>query len=118
LGIQPTKVDVDLWMREKDNHYEYVAISVDDVLVWSKQPMSVMNKIKRTFQLRDVKFPDYYLGADVNVVDEADLKEEGCVLGLSAKTYIDNNLGKLAKLFGTDQFHKAKTPMREDYHPG
>jgi hypothetical protein len=41
LGFKKTKHDPDLWMVDKSSHYEYLAIYVDDILIWSKDPMAV-----------------------------------------------------------------------------
>ena len=39
LGFKKTKYDPDLWMVEKSSHYEYLATYVDNILIWSKDPM-------------------------------------------------------------------------------
>jgi hypothetical protein len=48
FGFKKTKHDPDLWMVEKTSHYEYLATYVDDILIWSKDPMSVLDHL-RTF---------------------------------------------------------------------
>ena len=48
MGFVPSKADYDLWMRKKDDHYEYIATWVDDLLVFSKKPMKVIVTIKET----------------------------------------------------------------------
>ena len=117
LGFKPTKVDSDLWMRRKGDHYEYLAIYVDDLLAWGKEPLKIIEEVQKSFKLQGIGFPDYYLGADVNPINEPHLKKEGFALGLSAKTYIRNALNKLEPMFGGGPFHKAKSPMIESYHP-
>ena len=118
LGFRPTKVDADLWMRKKKGGtYEYIAMYVDDLLAWGKNPMEIIKEVQDTFKLRDIGFPDYYLGADVNKVEEAHLKNDGFTMGISAKTYIKNSMDKLSKLFDGGPFHKAKSPMIDTYHP-
>ena len=44
-----------------DDHYEYVARYVDDVIVFSKDPMSIMEKLKKTYVMKVVGKPQYYL---------------------------------------------------------
>jgi hypothetical protein len=117
LGFIPTKVDADLWMRKQGNHYEYLAIYVDDLLAWGKKPLDIIEEVKKSFKLQGIGFPDYYLGADVNPINEPHLKKEGFALGLSAKTYIRNALNKLEPMFGGGPLHKYKSPMLENYHP-
>ena len=92
-------------------------IYVDDLLAWGKRPLEIIKEVEASFKLQGIGFPDYYLGADVNPVEEKHLVENGYALGLSAKTYIKNALHKLEKLFDDGPFKKATTPMVETYHP-
>ena len=63
LGLSPSKTDPDLYIREVDNdHYEYLATYVDDILVFSKHPMRIINELKKTYMLKGVGEPQYYLG--------------------------------------------------------
>ena len=48
LGFRPSRVDSDLWIKKKGNHYEFIATYVDDVLIWSKDPMSIMKELPVT----------------------------------------------------------------------
>ena len=45
LGYKASKADFDLWYKKVDDHYEYIARYVDDVIVFSKDPMSIMEKL-------------------------------------------------------------------------
>ena len=60
--------------------------------------------------------PEYYLGGDVEFLDEHWTKEN-IAIGFSSKTYISNLVPKSEALFGR-QFKTSKTPMASDYHPG
>jgi Reverse transcriptase (RNA-dependent DNA polymerase) len=40
LGFKKSKHNPDFWMIDKTSHYEYVATYVNDILIWSKDPMS------------------------------------------------------------------------------
>jgi hypothetical protein len=87
------------------SHYEYLATYVDDILNWSKDPMAVIKSLEKTYMLKSVGIPEYYLGGNI-----------GLVLALSAKTYIQNVIPKFECLFGND-FKPIKTLMSEGYHP-
>ena len=52
-------------MKPKSDHYEYIARYVDDVIVFSKDPMLVIQELKRTYIMKGVGKPQYYLGGDV-----------------------------------------------------
>jgi hypothetical protein len=108
LGFKKTKHDPDLWMMEKSSHYEYLATYVDDILIWSKDPMEVIKSLEKTYMLKSVGIPEYYLGRNVEFLGEA-WKNQGLGLALSAKTYIQNVIPKFEGLMA-----KSLSPSR---HP-
>jgi len=65
LKFQPSKADPDLWMKRVGTHYEYIARYVDDIIVFSRDPMAIMKEIKEHYILKGVGEPRYYLGGDV-----------------------------------------------------
>jgi hypothetical protein len=65
LGFTPSKSDYDLWIKPVDDHYKYIACYVDDIIVFSKDPMSIIQKLKKTYVMKDIGKPQYYLGGDV-----------------------------------------------------
>jgi hypothetical protein len=115
LGFKKTKHNPDLWMVDKSSHYEYLATYVDEILIWSKDPMAVIKTLESTCMLKSVGIPEYYLGGNVEFLWEA-WKNQGLGLSLSAKTYIQNVIPKFEGLFGKE-FKPINTPMSEGYHP-
>ena len=65
LGWFQSKGDPAVWMYDSKDHYEYICVWVDDLLVFSKNPMWVINKLKKKFTLKGVGKPEYFLGADM-----------------------------------------------------
>jgi hypothetical protein len=57
MGYKPSKADYDLWMKPMKDHYEYIARYVDDVIVFSKDPMLVIQELKRTYIMKGVGKP-------------------------------------------------------------
>ena len=49
MGYRPTRADFDLWIKDKGDHYEYICGYVDDVIILSKDPMTVMQELKGTY---------------------------------------------------------------------
>jgi hypothetical protein len=84
---------------------------VDDILIWSKDPMAVIKLLVKTYMLKSVGIPEYYLGENVEFLGEA-WKNQGLGLDLSANTYIQNTIPKFESLFGKE-FKAIKTPMSE-----
>ena len=116
LGFRPSKADPDLWYRKVNDHYEYIARFVDDVIAFSKDPMSIMKELEKVYVMKGVGKPQYYLGGDVVELPEP-WDKEGIHTAFSAETYIKNCLPKLAGMCGITEFKKWKTPFSEDYHP-
>jgi Reverse transcriptase (RNA-dependent DNA polymerase) len=54
LGFKKTKHDPDLWMIDKTSQYEYLATYVDDILIWSQDPMAVIKPLEKIYLLKNV----------------------------------------------------------------
>ena len=66
-GFIPSHTDLDLWSKDYGTHYEYQARYVDDILVFSKDPMKIIECLKVTYPLQAVRLSEYYLGGDFKV---------------------------------------------------
>jgi len=60
LKFKPSKADPDLWIKDCETHYEYIACYVDDVIVFSKNPKEIMEELKRTYVMKGDGKPQYY----------------------------------------------------------
>ena len=67
MGFKPPKADADLWYKDMGTHYEYIGTYVDDLLIASKNPHKIIEKLKQQYVLKGVGIPEYYLGGDVIV---------------------------------------------------
>jgi hypothetical protein len=112
MGFTPCKADHDLWMRKCTDHYEYIGVIVDDLLVFSKNPELILEPIQKVagFELKGVGAPEYYSGADMFLNPETGLWE------MSAKTYVKNVCDKIEKLFGKE-LKAYGSPMEPEDHP-
>ena len=116
MGFKPSKADPDLWIKKLDNGtYEYVARFVDDLIAFSKDPMSIMKELENTYIMKGVGKPQYYLGGDViDLPDE--WHKEHCRTAFSAETYIKNCIPKIAAMCNKKGFRGYKTPFSDTYH--
>ena len=48
IQFKPSKSDGDFWIRDRGDHYEYIGTYVDDIMVFSKEPLSVIKEIEST----------------------------------------------------------------------
>jgi hypothetical protein len=116
LGYKPSRPDPDFWIKKIGDRYEYIATYVDDILAFGVNPMAIIDEIKKSYVLKGVGVPEYYLGGNVDPLDAA-WNAEGCYTALSARTYIANVSDKFETMLGKTEFKKVKTPMMESYHP-
>ena len=116
LNFRPSQADPDLYIREKDGHYEMLAVYSDDLLVFSKDPMAILDQIKKVYTLKGVGEPDYYLGGNVFSPINDHWTAEGITIGLSAETYINNSVKNFERLFDK-QFRTSSIPMAEGDNP-
>ncbi len=112
MGFEPSKAHYDLWMRQRKDHYEYVAVLVDDLLVFSKKPGEIIEPLKAVngYELKGVGQPEYYSGADLRYNDNAKCWE------WMSRTYINNVAGKIEKCLDT-QLRTYGSPLDEHDHP-
>ena len=96
------------------DHYDYIATYVDDLIIVSKDQDALIKELEATYELKGVEEPKYYLGSNVEVLDQQ-WQNQGIRWGLSAKTYLENVIPKLEGLMG-HQFSEATSPMRDNYH--
>ena len=115
MGYHASKADQDLWMKDMGDHYFYIACYIDDVLAWDRDPMRVMKELQEQYVLKGVGIPEYYLGGNVDMLDEH-WTQENVGMALSARTYIENVIPKFETLLG-GEFKAHNTPMDENLHP-
>jgi hypothetical protein len=60
LGCKKTKHNPDLWVVEMTSYHEYLATYMDDILIWSKDPMAVIKSLEMVYVLKCVGIPEYY----------------------------------------------------------
>ena len=72
MELCPSRTDFDLWICPMGDHYEYVATYVDDLLVFSRAPMKIIDEIKSEYDLKGVGQPEYYLGGNFHATKNID----------------------------------------------
>lgn len=79
IGFQPSRGDRDVWLRpavkeDGTRYYEYVLVYTDDLLVISKKPKEVMDKLGTYYVIKpdSIKKPDKFLGSDIGTYRHPD----------------------------------------------
>ena len=116
LGFTPSKADPDLYIRDRGDYHKMLATYVDDLLIWSKDPMSIIEVLKREYTLKGVGKPKYYLGGNVEHPIDGYWDKLGINTALSAKTYIKNAVERFERLFERE-FSEENLPMSTGDHP-
>ena len=110
MGFQQSRVDLDLWYRDAGDHYEYIAVYVDDVLVFSRRACEIMTELQSKYPMKGVGRPEIYLGGNIGYHSPMN------VLYMSAEKYTTDSIKKLEDLF-EGELRKQNSPMQSDYHP-
>jgi len=99
-------------MRDRGDYYEYIAVMVDDLLIFSKEPLSIIEALQKLwgYTLKGVGTPEYYSGADI----EWDKGRQCWTLG--AKTYIKSVCDRIEKLLETS-LKNSGLPLDAGDHP-
>jgi len=112
MGFLPSKADYNLWMRPSEDIYEYIAVIVDDLLIMSRYPQTIIHTLSDVYgyELKGVGVPSYYSGANI------DLDKETGYWKMSAQTYIENVTSKIEKLLDV-KLNNYGSPMETGDHP-
>jgi len=64
LGFEPSQAEPNIWMWQIDDHYEYVAVYVDDLAIASKDPKAITDALtnRHGFKLKGTGHIEYHLG--------------------------------------------------------
>ena len=113
-GWFPSKADPDVWMHDNGDHYEYLAVWVDDLFYVGKDANAFCKLLdKKGYKLKGVGMPSYHLGGDFERV-----KEPFEVLTWGSTTFVKKMFLKYEKMFGEpigkSQIH---APLEPGDHP-
>ena len=66
MGFFLSKAETDIWMRQQGDHYEYIAVYVDDLLIASKKPEAIIHDLEKkySFKLKGTGKVTFHLGCD------------------------------------------------------
>ena len=73
MGFKMCQADPDVWLRANTRpsdgfqYYEYVLVYIDDLLIVSHDPKTVMQDLQRRYTIKpdSIKPPDEYLGSEI-----------------------------------------------------
>mgnify|MGYP000107799768 CR=1 FL=1 len=98
-------------MRDKGDHYEYIAVYVDDLLIASRVPEVIIKTLmeEHKFKLKGTGPISFHLGCDFG-------RDEDGTLYYAPKKYIEKILENYRRLFGS--YPKPyQSPLENNDHP-
>ena len=113
IGFRPSRADADLWTKECDSHYEYVIRYVDDLLIFSRSPTTIVDKLREVYNLNGGSTPNYFLGADIKSHTD---KNGHIHQAIPAHTNIQNICAKIETLMKSP-LRSYDSPMTPSDHP-
>jgi len=111
MGFFVSKAEKDIWMRDKGDHCECIAMCVDDLLIASKDPDFVVKLLteKCQFKLKGTGPTEFHLGCDF-------FRDEEGVLCYGPKKHIEKILDNCRRICGTWP-KPATSPLVAGDHP-
>ena len=122
LGYTNSYGDPDVWMRARANekgnkYYEYIAVYVDDLLIFSHDPTYFCSRLVEIYKLKEgFNKPTTFLGSEVPSFEG---RHGEICWGLSSRNYISRVIKELEeRLKSRHMFlYSHVSPMDQDYHP-
>jgi hypothetical protein len=111
MDFTPSKAEPDIWMRDKGDHYEYIAVYVDDLLIASKCPQEIISFLtdKAKFKLKGTGPLSFHLGCDW-------FRDAEGILCSTPRKYLDKLSDNYKRIFGCAPKH-ASSPLVKGDHP-
>jgi len=111
MGFVPSKAEEDIWMRENNGVYEYIASYVDDLCVVAKDPKEITDDLvsKYKYKLKGTGPIEYHLGCNY-------FRDSEGVLCYAPKKYIEKLVLDFERMFGgKPKFYTS--PLEKGDHP-
>lgn len=113
MGFRPSRAEPDIWMRACGDHYEYIAVYVDDLLIASKRPREIIKALMakpHAFKLKGTGPVTYHLGNDY-------FRDPDGTLCVGPRKYIERMVKEYEALFQSKPSQKVTSPLEKNDHP-
>ena len=112
MGFYPSKAEPDIWMRAKENVYEYIGVYVDDLAIVARDPKEITDTLlgKYGFKLKGTGPISFHLGMDF-------VRDSDGVMCIAPKKYVDKMMASYEQMFGTKPNQKFSSPLEKGDHP-
>jgi hypothetical protein len=100
-------------MRDAGDHYEYLAVYVDDILIASKNPQAITDALTSNpinFKLKGTGPVEFHLGCNY-------FRDEDGTLCVAPLKYIDRMVDAYKSMFGVAPKQNVQSPLEKGDHP-
>ena len=111
MGFVPSRAENDIWMRDKGDHYEYIAVYVDDLAIASRDPQAIIDCLvnEHNFKLKGTGPIKFHLGCDFS-------RDKDGVLYYAPLKYIEKIIDNYTRIFG-QRPKQYLSPLVKGDHP-
>ena len=112
MSFFPYKMEPDIWIRDCSNHYEYITVYVDNLLIASKDTESIIKSLEdmHKFKLKGSGVISYYLDCDF-------FRDKEGVLCFVPKKYLKKMISIFGTIFGHKPSNKIHFPLEKGDYP-
>ena len=100
-------------MKDCGDHYEYIACYVDDLMIASRKPQSIIDMLTagpHSFKLKGTGPVSFHLGCDY-------YRDQHGTLCVGPKRYIERMITQHESLFGCKPKQNVSSPLEKNDHP-
>jgi len=111
MGFFPSKAETDIWMRDMGDHYEYIGVYVDDLIIVSRNPSVITDAFinEHNFKLKGTGEISFHLGCDF-------IREKDGTLCYAPRKYIEKMIDDYERIYGCKP-KVASSPLVKNDHP-
>jgi hypothetical protein len=112
LKFFPCKSEPDVWMRESNGIYEYVAVYVDDLALVLREPQKFIDIMvkKFNFKFKGTGPISFHLGMDF-------FRDDDGTLCITPKKYLNKMFDQYKRTFGENPKQNVTSPLEKGDHP-
>ena len=112
MEFEPSRAETDIWMRRNGDHWEYIAVYVDDLAIAAKDPASIVNLLqtKHKYKLKGSGPNSVHLGCDF-------FRDPDGTLCFAPKKYIEKMIFTYQHLYGSKPNERHLSPLEKGDHP-
>ena len=112
MGFTSCPPEPDIWMRDRGDHYEYIAVYCDDLTIASRDPEAITTELVNVykFKLKGTGEINYLLGCDY-------YRDKGGFLCMRPRKYIDKMISTYQRLFDEKPVERYLAPLEPNDNP-